>query len=125
MANVYAIYAFEQSYGGLHGVNSRYLCIADSDKEAQEEAEMVSRGLMQSYSSIINEFETDARDEGYIPGTEEWDEYIEMREEDNIGYDISVLNLSVEEAEKNWEELNEEFYNTPDEFLDKYEEATL
>lgn len=125
MANVYAIYAYEQRYGGLHGICNRYLYIADNDKEAEEEAEQASREVMNSYGSIKDDFESDAYDEGYKPGTEEWDEYIEECENENIGFNVSVLNISVEEAEKNWKELNEEFYNTPEEFLDKYEEATL
>lgn len=125
MATVYAIYAYEQNYGGLHGVNSRYLYIADTDKEAEEEAEEASKEVMHSYGSITEDFESDAYDEGYHPGTEEWDEYLEERENMNVGFEVSVLNISVEEAEKNWQELNEEFYNTPEEFLDKYEEATL
>lgn len=125
MANVYAIYAYEQRYGGLHGINSRYLYIANNDKEAEEEAEQTSHEVIESYSFIIDDFESDAYDEGYRPGTEEWDEYIEECKNENIAFEISVLNISVEEAEKNWKELNDEFYNTPEEFLDKYEEATL
>ena len=125
MANVYAIYAYEQTHGGLHGVNSRYLYIADNDKEAEEEAEQASREVMNSYGSITDDFESDAYDEGYRPGTEEWDEYLGEREDENVAFEVSVLNISVEEAEKKWKELNEEFYNTPEEFLDKYEEATL
>lgn len=125
MANVYAIYAYEQTHGGLHGVNSRYLYIADTDKEAEEEAEQASREVMTSYGFITDDFESDAYDEGYRPGTDEWDEYLEERENENVGFEISVLNISAEEVEKNWKELNNEFYNTPEEFLDKYEEATL
>ncbi len=125
MATVYAIYAYEQTYGGLHGVNSRYLYIADTDKEAEEEAEQASRAIMASYGSITDELMSDAYDEGCRPGTDEWDEYLEEREDENVAFDVSVLNISIEEAEKNWRELNEEFYNTPEEFLDKYEEATL
>lgn len=125
MANVYAIYAYEQRYGGLHGINSRYLYIANNDKEAEEEAEQTSHEVIESYGFITDDFESDAYDEGYRPGTEEWDEYIEECKNGNIAFEISVLNISVEEAEKNWKELNDEFYNTPEEFLDKYEEATL
>lgn len=125
MANVYAIYAYEQTHGGLHGVNSRYLYIADDDKEAEEEAEQASREVMNSYGSITDDFESDAYDEGYRPGTDEWDEYLEEREDENVAFEVSVLNISVEEAEKKWKELNDEFYNTPEDFLDKYEEATL
>lgn len=125
MANVYAIYAYEQRYGGLHGINSRYLYIANNDKEAEEEAEQTSHEVIESYGFITDDFESDAYDEGYRPGTEEWDEYIEECKNENIAFEISVLNISVEEAEKNWKELNDEFCNTPEEFLDKYEEATL
>lgn len=125
MANVYAIYAYEQNYSGLQGMYSRYLYIANDDKEAEAEAEEASREVINSYSSIRDDFESDAYDEGYRPGTEEWDEYIEERENESICFEVSVLNISVEEAEKNWKELNKEFYNTPEEFLDKYEEATL
>lgn len=125
MANVYAIYAYEQNYGGLQGMYNRYLYIANDDKEAEAEAGQASHEVINSYSSIRDDFESDAYDEGYRPGTEEWDEYIEERENESICFEVSVLNISVEEAEKNWKELNDEFYNTPEEFLDKYEEATL
>lgn len=125
MANVYAIYAYDQRYGGLHGINSRYLYIADNDKEAEEDAEQTSHEVMESYGFITDDFESDAYDEGYRPGTEEWDEYIEECKNENVAFEISVLNISVEEAEKNWKELNDEFCNIPEEFLDKYEEATL
>ena len=72
---IYVIHAFENTYGGLHGIES--WMIEKTTKEiAVEIAIDESYNVMDSYSRICIDFEEAAEDEGLEPGTEEYDTYI-------------------------------------------------
>ncbi len=54
--NVYAIKAYENSYGGLHGINKHFLMAGDY-KTAEEEGLIASHEVMESYSEFDSFYE--------------------------------------------------------------------
>ena len=48
----YVIFAAEQMYGGLHGMNSTFVTEADSDREIEFIAEQASLDVIDSYKCI-------------------------------------------------------------------------
>lgn len=122
---VYAIEAFESNYGGLHGMKDMEVVALTGDKEAEMYAEEMSRGVMESYYEIENSITEQVIEEGYEENSDEfWERYEEVADE-HIEYTISVLSIGEDEYEARCRELNEEFYNDNEGFLDKYEVATL
>lgn len=122
---VYAIEAFESNYGGLHGMKDMEVIALTDDKEAEMYAEEMSRRVIESYYEIENGITEQVIEEGYEENSDEfWGRYEEVVDE-HIQYAISVLNITEDECEKRCRELNEEFYNDQEGFLEKYEIATL
>lgn len=118
---VYAAFIAEGIYQGLHGIEQREIIEASSLKEAHEIATEISIELMGSYSAVYEELEAELQDEIDPDWTEKRIE--ELRAEiydNNVYYDLYELDEE-KIKDKSYEDLIEEFYNDPEEFLDKYQ----
>ena len=127
---LYAVIAYEQMYGGMHGMVS-YFVIEGTEKDAEEAAIDESYYIMESYSSIMEDLEAAAAEEvGW--DEDEFDEYMEdstsgadeeytnalnelMKE--NLQYEIYPI---VKETNLSLEQLDNLFNNNPDDFLREY-----
>ena len=91
----YVIHAYEQSYGGLHGIDTTLVIETDNYLDAIDEACCASRGVMSSYAFI----EENLREQAcFYCGVEEYDEENEDLErayedavEESIAYSIWVV----------------------------------
>ena len=118
---IYAAFIAESIYQGLHGIEQREIIEASSLKEAHEIATEMSIELMGSYSAVYEELEAELQDEIDTDWTEKKIE--ELRAEiydNNVYYDLYELDEE-KIKDKSYEDLIEEFYNDPEEFLDKYQ----
>lgn len=114
---LFAIHAYEQMYGGLHGMETYLITDAASEKEAERIAVQESYEIMDSYSDIYESFEDAAESEELEPYSDEWDDYISECRDDNVDYEIyTITNITNESVE----ELEEKFYNEPKTFIKKY-----
>lgn len=110
---IVAIHAFENTYGGLHGIEHHRVVEVDDIQQAEEWASEESREVMESYGSIMEDFADSAESDGLEPDTEEYDQYIEECVQDNIGYQI----WEVIDRYDTIEQMEEDFYNYRDEFV--------
>lgn len=114
---LFAIHAYEQMYGGLHGVETYLITDAVSEKEAERIAVQESYEIMDSYNDIYESFEEAAESEGLEAYSDEWGDYIAECQADNVGYEIypitNITNESIEELEK-------KFYNETETFIKEY-----
>lgn len=67
---IVAIHAFENTYGGLHGIEHYLIVEVDNVQQAEEWASEESREVMESYSSIMEDFADSAENDGLEPDTE-------------------------------------------------------
>lgn len=83
---VFAIKAYENRYGGLHGIYDLDIVYSDDITSVEEYAEHMSRELINSdiYDEIVNEAEA----EGCAKDTEEFEYYIEQAVNEDIAYNI-------------------------------------
>lgn len=109
---IVAIHAFENTYGGLHGIENHRVVEVEDAKIAREWAEEDSRDVMDSFE-LTDEFENQAEDEGIEPRSEEWDTYVEECIQENIAYQI----WEVVDRYDTIEQMDEDFYNDRDEFV--------
>lgn len=89
----YVVHAYENTYGGLHGMEDWFYLDTDSMKEVDEAATQASYEIMESYSCIMESLEENARNACDDPDDEE--EYEQMLEEEceyNVAYDVYILN---------------------------------
>lgn len=108
---LFAIHAYENIYGGLHGMEERRVIECINEKEAEEYAIDLSRDVIQDYT--LKEIEDDAISYGYERESEEFDAYVEECIEDNIQYEI----FPIRETTKSIEELDSIYNNYPDDFI--------
>ena len=120
----FAIIAAEGIYEGLHGIETKTIVEAPTWNEVYDIARELSLEVMESYGNIIEELEREVQEEIDFNDTVGWtDERIEeLRAEvynDNVYYNVYQLD---EEKIKDdsYEQLEEEFYNDSEEFLEKY-----
>lgn len=113
---IYLIHAYEGVYGGLHGMETSMI-VRCTLREAEDIATDESYGIMQSYSCIYNSFAESAGDEGLEEGTYEYEEFIEQCMAENVSYSIWEV---VGRENEDLEVLEEEFQNSPYEFIEKY-----
>ena len=126
----YCIYAAEQQYGGLHGMNHREVIEANSLNEAKDYARECSLNVMDDYSDITETIEENAAywaSQDYEEGTEEWEkaynENLEQERNDNIDY--YVKEISMEKAggkgyTLRLDILDSAYWNNPEEFEEEY-----
>ena len=118
-----AIAAYESTYQGLHGIITRFVDEFSSYEEAVEAAREESYNVMYDSFKVAKILEQDLSD--YIEDTgERREEVIEdMRDqiyEDNLAFDIYYLDKA-KVKDKTLRQLDEEFYQDPEGFLEKYE----
>ena len=121
----YAIWAFENTYGGLHGYES-HIIVEDTPehpytiKDLEEEASVYSREIIEDFNTIRDEIEEWVNSEDY--DEEEYDEVYEEMIGENIGYCIYKI---VKGEDKTVEELQDMFFNYREEFIRDYCEQEL
>ena len=103
MGKLYAIHAYEDHFQGLHGVEEYEVIEACNDEEAEQYANEMAEAVIDSY--------------GYMWDEDDYDEF----EEERL-YEIYRL---TEETNASLEELNDEWYNNPETFLEKYENTQI
>ena len=109
----YAIYAYENMYGGLHGINDYAVVEADSYEMAEKFAAELSGEVIEDY--VADELVEIAKDEGM--DEDEFEEFYRQ----NMAYDIYTLDESkILKANLSLPSLSDEFWNTPHEFIEKY-----
>lgn len=109
---LYAIYAYEGIYGGLHGINDSTIKECNSLEEAEKIGRQLSLDVMEEYD-IMNELYEDYKEEG----TEDQHEEIEELMEENVDYEIYLIGNT---NNKSFKELLEEFINNKEEFVKTY-----
>lgn len=113
---LYAIHAYESSFGGLHGMDSHVIVECDSMAEAEEVALVESMDVMESYSCIMDEI-YEAASEDYEEGTDEWYQAVEDMKQDSAEWRIYYV---IDTKGKSINELEVEFWNDEDEFIRTY-----
>lgn len=120
----WVIIAFDQIYGGLHGMYTEAI-FEGTEKEAKEYAEELSMEVINDYSEIYDQIEQDLEEylDAYsIDANDE--EGIETRRfvyHDDIAYELYELDETLINCGIG--ELEEEFYNDKDAFLAKYQKV--
>lgn len=120
----WAIIAFDELYGGLHGMCTKKV-VEGTEEEAKEYAEELSMEIIQDYSAIYDTIENDIQDyletESIDPYSNEADEIRNEFYNDDIAYELYELDETLINCGIG--ELEEEFYNDKDAFLAKYQKA--
>ncbi len=115
---LYAIYAYESMYGGLHGMNSFLVVECESMEEAEEIGSQESLNVMESYNDIMSSIYEEASQE-YEEETDEWYGMVDSIMEENSAYEIfEIKNTKVEG--RTMTDLENEFFNDKDSFIKKY-----
>lgn len=102
-----AIYAYENLYSGLHGMNNHRIVEVNSMKEIHEWGVSESLDVIDSYYEIENQWEEDAENEGLEVDSIEWWEYIEEWKQEDTAYDVweVIPYASIEKMEHDfWED---------------------
>lgn len=116
-----AIYAYEQIYGGLHGMCSHTVIEVENMEEAEEYAISESVDVIGSYNEIMDDIQTDA--EGYVDDfyDEDYEEALDqaMAEaiEEDVAYEIYEI---TKETTESLEQLNKKYYQDPEGFIKEY-----
>ena len=114
---LFAIHAFEDQYQGYHGMANYAVVEAISEEVAKEIAIEMSQEIINDYDEIYNTFTEEAEYYGIEEGTEEWHDFINESMAEDIAYEYWKVK---EGTTKTLEELNEMFYNDPDEFVNTF-----
>lgn len=112
----YAIYAYENMYGGLHGINDYAVIEADSYEMAEKIATELSSDVIDSYIDDEEIREATGIDEDDEFFTDELDDFYA----EEIAYDIYTLDESKIRNEISLNSYSEEFRDDPYEFIEKY-----
>lgn len=110
---LYAIYACENQYQGLYGMNASDIVDIDSYEEAELLAEDMSLDVMNSYSCIIDSWEEEIR----CKGIEEDSDALDEAMKENMYYSIYEITHTFDES---LGELRDEFWNNQEEFIRRY-----
>ena len=112
----YAIYAYENIYGGLHGINDYAVVKADSYEMAEKMAAELSSDVIDSYIDDEEIREATGIDEDDEFFTDELDDFYA----EEIAYDIYTLDESKIRDEISLNSYSDEFRDDPHEFIEKY-----
>lgn len=113
-----AIKAYDQIYGGLHGMNSSVIIEVDNFEDAEMYAVQESIEVITSYGSIMEELEEEARFNIEDEDDEEEFEYAFDEAIDNdVAYDCYIITKKTDET---IEELENKFYNNEKAFIQEY-----
>lgn len=113
---LYAIYAYEGMYGGLHGMDNHAIVDCRDEGEAEDIGVEMSYDVMGSYECISSSFQEEASEE-FEEGSDEWYQFIEDAKAENVAYVIYEI---VDTKGKSVRELEEEFYNDREGFIEEY-----
>lgn len=113
---LYAIYACENVYGGLHGMDNHAIVNCTNEGEANDIGLEMSFDVMESYECITNVLEEEASEE-YERDTHEWCDYLEQLKGENSYYIIYPI---VDTKGKSTRKLEKEFWNNREEFVKTY-----
>lgn len=114
---LFAIRAYEDGYGGLHGICYNEIIEEKTRKEAELYALERARELIEDYQFLLEEFEQQALDEGLEPDTEEFQDYVYNCITENIVYEVYEVKRT---KGKTLEELEEEFTEDREAFVFEY-----
>ncbi|MBR4314330.1 MAG: hypothetical protein IKP66_05415 [Lachnospiraceae bacterium] len=118
----YFIYAAENMYQGLHGMEDYRLIDTDDYDTAVAEAIDMSISVMEDYSSIMEDLE-DTAAEMYERDSEEYDEYLDELTRENTYYIIYTLKDEYKDMTDE-EMYNKVYQSSVDTFIETYcEEA--
>lgn len=118
----YVIYGADQIYEGRGGRHKYELIEANLYKEAEEAASELSRDVIESFQSIINDLEdelADWCDQAAVRYPDGGDAIVDMRDElysEDVLYEVWEVNPT----NKSFKELKEIFDKDPLEFIDNY-----
>ena len=111
----YAIYAYDNTYGGLHGYESYAIIDCKDQEEAEMTAAEMSREVINDFGLIDDEMEAYINSEDYDEEGS-YDYESELIEED-IAYEIYEI---VKTDNLSDGDLEVEFYNDREDFVKKY-----
>lgn len=121
---IWAIRAYDEFYSGLHGMEN-YEIFEGTEEEADECGREMSYEVIESYSDIYDSLEDDVKqyceEEGF-DYDENGEEVEDIREEvygADTAWDIHELDVT-KLPTLDFNELDNMFYNNPDEFLELY-----
>ena len=115
----YVIHAFEEKYGGYHGIEDWTISIG-TEEEAIEEARELSLEIMNSYDFIIDELEDDI--EAFTDENMSEDDIEELRYDiynENIAYEIWKIKPDIIKG-YDIDTLEKWLYDNPEDFIEKY-----
>lgn len=117
------IYAYDNWYGGLHGMYDYTFYEADNEKQAEETAIDLSCDVIGSYYDITEQLEEEADFYSDDRDSDEWSRAYDEAVLQDTAYEIYALKDEVKD--KNWDELEKLINNEGVRgFIDKYcEEA--
>lgn len=121
---IWAIKGYDEFYGGLHGM-IEYEIFEGTEKEADARGLDMSYEVIEDYSIITDAFEDDVKfqceqeDLDYEEGGEEVDNIRDEVYGEDTAWDIHQLDKS-KLPTLDFNKLENMFYNSPDEFLEKY-----
>lgn len=111
----YVIYAYEQSYGGLHGMYDWIFVYCNDDEEAEKEAEQASYEVMGSYNCITEYLEDSARERS--DDEDDYEDCLDGCYQENIAYEYWKVK---EECPYSDEEINEKLFIDPEYFVQRW-----
>ena len=122
----YVIHAYEQSYGGLHGIEDWRAVESDCYSDVEQEAIDMSIGVMESYEFIQEEITSQACfycgcdmfdvENGNVD-EEEFDSALNDATLENVAYEIWEVG---ENSEFSILEINHMLANDPEGFVEEY-----
>ena len=107
----YAIHAYEDIYSGLYGMYNDFVIEVYDEKEVIAQAELASLDVIESYSSIMNILNENARENCDNPDDlEEFYEMLDGAMEDNIAYEYRrVYDDAPDDIDASYEEFVEKY----------------
>lgn len=114
----YAIYAYEQTFGGLHGMSEVAVITAESREEAEEIAEDMSYEVIDCYSDIREIMEQDCADYA-DPETdpELYQTLLDEARSEDVAFEIYEITV---ESDKDDDALTLEMARDREEFIERY-----
>ena len=115
----YVIHAFEEKYGGYHGIED-WTISEGTEEEIIEEAKELSLDVMSSYNFIIDELENDI--EAFTDENMSEDDIEELRYDiysENIAYEIWKIDSDIIK-EYDIDTLEKWLNDDPEDFIEKY-----
>lgn len=117
MSKLFAVRAYENIYGGLHGMESLSVIEVETEEEAKEYAYDEALSVIDNYFEISENFEQEAEEEGLDPGSDEWCEFIEECRNEDVSWELFEI---TKETNESLDVLNEKFCYDPDTFIEEY-----